>query len=332
MFSLTQALLIILLAVPFSARSSYNEFTGSYTITTDALHNKGMIRFYSSVTIDATTISGTGTIKAPTVTITCDSLCAEGRIAGSQWCSIRAKKFSGDGDIEGARVSIICDDFDFTGTLTCEGECAIYTKKMPAASSFKRIGPGRFTVIETNHPVEIFTQEGLVNKVSEIFRSSCLHLREETIDKLIKKTRTDAVLNRYEDTVVLEQIKKNLEENALFHKNLVHIKRDNAALGMLVAQLGATVLGLSLSYALFENRDTIAQKLGLHSRDRFKIPFLGACGGLCSLVPLVFVPSSYNQWRYPMHQERCEKYSLIIEKLDQAIKIKRIPEEKIITL
>ena len=332
MFSLKKTVIVILLGIlPELSASHYYFSPNEISIQAPTYINEGNLEAHW-VTLHAPKLFCKGTIQGAHVVLTSDHLSCQGTIVGKTSCTMRAKKIEGDGTIEGFILWVICDEFDFRGTLSCDLDCTIYTKKALDLRQFRRKGAGRVTLIVTNHRVELFTQDNLVNSVSEKFRSRCLLLSEAAIDKAIKKVRTNAVLNKLVDTTVLEQIRKNMEKEAQFHKNLMHIKRDNAALGMLIAKLGATAFGLSLSYALFENRHDIAQKLTLKKRDKESLMAMAITGGIISLVPLACAPSSFSAWLHPQHQEKYEKYSLMIEKLDLAMKTVRVPEETITTL
>ncbi len=64
-------------------------------------------------------------------------------------------------------------------------------------------------------------------------------------------------------------------------------------------------------------------------RDTNSLIGVAACGGLLSLIPLASAAASFSAWLHSRHKEKYEKYTLMVSRIEQAMKVARIAEEKI---
>ena len=314
---------------------SYNAgIQAGYNIEISTFHHKndGMIKALNAVTINATTMSGSGSVSAHRANIKCDNYNFNGSISCAEDCVIKAKKFDApNGSIEGKKVTIICDEFNFRGALSCSQECTIYVKTPFDYTMFKRNGLGKFIAIVTKNNFEPHTQESLLSNAGAKLIQGCLKLTAENIENELKKTRTHAVLNRIDDIKILEQLKRNVEVKAHYCQERLNQKRGESTHFYTSAIFGGVgSMGIALATTAFLYSKSITQKLKLN--DPTSAKFGAAIAGLVSLGSLLMSYTSLAEWLNPHYKEKYEKLSLAIAQIDQSLKTKRIPEEEIIIL
>ncbi len=291
----------------------------------------GSVSCTDGCVIHAKALEEGGTIESKKVTIVCDAYRFNGTVSCFEECVINAKTFEGSGNIKGKKVTIICDEFKFQGTISCTEECTIYVKNQFDHTMFKRNGAGKYIVIVTKNNVELFSQESLLSTVVSELTNNCLNLTQEGIVNTLRKTRTRAVLNRIDDLNFLEELKKKVEAQAQYYRERLDEKRGTSAtLHTGVAFGGVSSLGLCSAVSALLYNQSITTKLKLNSPGSVKI--YAGVGGVVSLIPLFLSYMAISEWLNPRYKEKYEKLLLVITKIDQSLKTKRIPEEEIITL
>lgn len=334
MFKVKSTFLVLTLVAASPVYSMYYNagYSGSFNnkVSTFKCVNDGTIAGFNSVELDVTTLSGSGTISGKWVTIACKEYNFGGTVSASEACVIRAKKFEEAGKIESPKLTIICDTCNFKGTIACEKECTIYAKEPFKYSQFKRTGAGQVTVIICKNDVKLCTQEGLLADVTRTLRNNCLNLTQESIDATLKEMRTTAVLNKIADKSVLEQLRKNIEIDVNYRKDRLDQTRDTSALYKGLAFCGAGTAGLGVAYSLYRYRGAICKKMNVWDADRLKLT--AGLVGAFSTIPFALSWPSFREWLNPQHKEKYEKFLLISDRIDHALKTPRIAEEQIIKL
>lgn len=325
----------ILSFIQFSAYSMQANFgyiaSFDCTISTYKYVNNGTIYGMNSVKMDVSSLTGTGTISAAksNVGIKTGYFGYSGTISAREACSIKAKTFEGTATIDAPYIYIDSDEFKFSGTLSCDKNCRIYSKKAFDTNTFKRVGKGTFAVIISPYDVRYFSKEGLSSISYNYFCSNCLNLNESEIDNKIKEIRTYAALNFIDDKSVLEDITKNLQTKADFHKARLEEHQDIDSLYVGLAKCGVTGAGIIVSYFAFKHEQALTTKF---KADAGFIKIMSVIVAGVSTLPAAFSYSDFYNWRNPRHQEKYDGFSLIISRIEHALTTPRVVEEQIITL
>lgn len=245
-----------------------------------------------------------------------------GTIKGINSVTLRASSIIGNGIIESPNITIICNEFKFSGLISCDKQCTIYVKKNFDINMFKREGEGTFKIIISPYNVEHFSPSDLSAAYYNYFCSKSLYLKQNAIDNAIKDIRRHAAFNFIDDKAVLRDIKEKLESEVEQTKywDLIYSGLDKS---------WVTATGLGIAYVLFENEQYLADKLSVDSECMKYLPILLAS---VSIFPLAYFGYDFYNWDDPQYHTKYDGLSLIINRIEHALMIERIPEEKIITL
>ena len=328
-------LIAVLFSYTTASAMSYNmgiQIGYNIEVSTIKYRNDGSLQAFNAANINVTTFSGFGSVSAPSANIRCNNYNFTGSVSCTQECVINTKKFeAATGSIASKKIIIICDEFNFQGDISCEQECRIYVKNKFDYNMFKRNGLGKFTIIITKNNYEQYTQENLLSSTSTKFIQNCLNLTADNIENELKKTRTHAVLNGIDDIKILEGLKKNVEEKAYYCKERLNQEHGESA-SLYTSTLFGIVgsIGMATSTAAFLYNKPLAQRLRIN--DQFAVKLSAAAAGLLSLGSLFLSFTNLSEWLNPQYNQKYEKLSLVITKIDESLKTERAPEEEIVIL
>ncbi len=303
----------------------------NFDVRTYKYINHGAIKCLDNVTINVSSLTGSGSISAwaNRVDITTNYFGYDGSISAGNSCIIEATTFEGAATISAPDVIIIADTFKFTGAISCDKKCRIYTKNPIDTTMFKRFEKGRCTVVISPYNARIFDENGLASAYYNFFYANCLILTVEEIERQIKEISAYAALNFIDEKAALENIKKNLENKSNFHKARVKEKRDVSSLYSGLIKCGISAAGLVIAAIIFGNEQDLTTKI--HAEPGALVD-LSATAAILSVLPAAFSYPDFYNWRNPKHQEKHDKLSLIIDKIELALMSDELPPVQIITL
>lgn len=291
-------------------------------ISTYYYKNSGTITAWNNVNINATTLTGSGSISGSCTKIYCENFDVSGSVTGTQECFIKAKKFESSGTIEGKKVTIICEDFICNGSILAE-ECVIYANNTFDYNLFTRNPNGKYTINIAKYGFDTHTYVSLFAAAMSQLVSNYFNIPDENIESEVKKIRSYARINKFDDTKILEEVKKKIEEKINAIKERLHEKCGpsfDLKFGMTCGGLGT--LGAAIIYRKFSKSADPIESLD--------VPAVLISGGSLLLYYLSY--QALKEWYDPQYKERYHKLSLILAEVEQSLITTQVPEEETIIL
>ena len=195
---------------------------------------------------------------------------------------------------------------------------------------FKRTAQGKYTIVVSKYGPMFFSKEGLYSYASTNLGDNCLSLTEESVEAEIKKIRSYAALNKIEDTKLLEELKKDFEEKINYNAEMIHEMRGSAAdlnNSICWGALGSVSLTAAAASILY--RKSVEKNFNAPDHVPLGIACLAAAASGYSYFKFC---KSLSEWFNPRYEEKCQKLSFILGKIDQSLATPRISEEEITVL
>ncbi len=272
--------------------ASYNNAIDSWYFV-----NNGTVTGYNSVTLNVKSLSGSGTISAPTITI-------------------------------------CCDEFDFTGTISCDGNCRIYAKKSFNPKTFTKEGKGSFTIIISSSDVERHNISTLLTRASNCMLINAVSLTDELIDKNINEIRRNAYLNSINEQTLMISFQKELQTKIAYHAERLDQERDASELHKGLRNVGIGLTGVVLAALGYTYRVKTADfvRTCIPTFENDVVTAGAACLGILSLIPVGLSVEKFSKGLNPRHKENHERLLRLQAKLDQAFKQAYVSQDQIIKL
>ncbi len=257
-----------------------------------------------------------------------------GTVIGLNSVTLNVKSLSGSGTISAPTITISCDEFDFTGTISCDGSCRIYTKKAFNPSIFTKEGKGSFTIVISSSAVERHSSSTLLAKACGLMLKNPVSLTDELIDKNISEIRRDAYLNSIDEQDFRASFQKELQKQIAYHAERLDQERDVIELhkGLKIAGVGfggVLLAGLGYTYRV-KTADFV--RTYMPSFDNDVVTVVSGGLGVLSLIPLGLSVEKFRKGLNPRHKENYERLLVLQAKIAQAFTQAYVSQDQVIKL